>query len=99
MNHPDEIRPLVKMIRPHVAVITTIAPAHLGNFKNIKEIAAAKAEIFEGLDAGGHVVLNRDNDQFNFLERTAQSLGVAAYPFLRPACEGRIPARRIQRLG
>ncbi|MBY3177501.1 UDP-N-acetylmuramoylalanyl-D-glutamyl-2,6-diaminopimelate--D-alanyl-D-alanine ligase [Rhizobium leguminosarum] len=76
MNHPGEIRPLVAMIRPDVAIITTIAPAHLGNFKNIKEIAAAKAEIFDGLEPGGHVVLNRDNDQFNFLDRTAQSLGI-----------------------
>jgi UDP-N-acetylmuramoyl-tripeptide--D-alanyl-D-alanine ligase len=76
MNHPGEIRPLVGIIRPDVAIITTIAPAHLGNFKNIKEIAAAKAEIFEGLEPGGHVVLNRDNDQFNFLDRTAQSLGI-----------------------
>ncbi|MGR9359746.1 UDP-N-acetylmuramoylalanyl-D-glutamyl-2,6-diaminopimelate--D-alanyl-D-alanine ligase [Rhizobium leguminosarum] len=76
MNHPGEIRPLVGMIRPDVAIVTTIAPAHLGNFKNIKEIAAAKAEIFEGLEPGGHVVLNRDNDQFNFLDRTAQSLGI-----------------------
>jgi UDP-N-acetylmuramoyl-tripeptide--D-alanyl-D-alanine ligase len=77
MNHPGEIRPLVQMIRPHVAVITTIAPAHLGNFKSIKEIATAKAEIFEGLVPGGHVVLNRDNDQYNFLERTAQALGIS----------------------
>ncbi|MBP2444917.1 UDP-N-acetylmuramoylalanyl-D-glutamyl-2,6-diaminopimelate--D-alanyl-D-alanine ligase [Rhizobium leguminosarum] len=76
MNHPGEIRPLVAMIRPDVAIVTTIAPAHLGNFKNIKEIAAAKAEIFEGLEPSGHVVLNRDNDQFNFLDRTAQSLGI-----------------------
>ncbi|WP_017965106.1 UDP-N-acetylmuramoylalanyl-D-glutamyl-2,6-diaminopimelate--D-alanyl-D-alanine ligase [Rhizobium leguminosarum] len=76
MNHPGEIRPLVAMIRPDVAIITTIAPAHLGNFTNIKEIAAAKAEIFEGLEPGGHVVLNRDNDQFNFLDRTAQSHGI-----------------------
>lgn len=77
MNHPGEIRPLVQMIRPHVAVITTIAPAHLGNFKSIKEIATAKAEIYEGLVPGGHVVLNRDNDQYNFLERTAQALGIS----------------------
>ncbi|MBZ9788601.1 UDP-N-acetylmuramoylalanyl-D-glutamyl-2,6-diaminopimelate--D-alanyl-D-alanine ligase [Rhizobium sp. 3T7] len=76
MNHPDEIRPLVKMIKPHVAVITTIAPAHLGNFKSIREIATAKAEIFEGVVPGGQVVLNRDNDQFNFLERTAQACGI-----------------------
>ncbi|NLS04684.1 UDP-N-acetylmuramoylalanyl-D-glutamyl-2,6-diaminopimelate--D-alanyl-D-alanine ligase [Rhizobium sp. P32RR-XVIII] len=76
MNHPGEIRPLVQMIRPHVAVITTIAPAHLGNFNSITEIAAAKAEILEGLVPGGHVVLNRDNEQYDFLEQRAQSLGV-----------------------
>lgn len=76
MNHAGEIIPLVKMIEPHIAIITTIAPAHLGNFSSIKEIAAAKAEIFEGLVPGGHVILNRDNDQFNFLERAAQAVGV-----------------------
>jgi UDP-N-acetylmuramoyl-tripeptide--D-alanyl-D-alanine ligase len=76
MNHSGEIRPLVKMVMPHVAIITAIAPAHLGNFKSIKEIATAKAEIFEGLVPGGHAILNRDSDQFNFLDRTAQELGV-----------------------
>ncbi len=49
MNHPNEIRPLVKMVRPHVAIITTIAAAHLGHFNSLEEIASAKAEIFEGL--------------------------------------------------
>ncbi|TCL74985.1 UDP-N-acetylmuramoylalanyl-D-glutamyl-2,6-diaminopimelate--D-alanyl-D-alanine ligase [Rhizobium sp. BK251] len=76
MNHPGEIRPLVTMIQPHVAIITTIAPAHLGNFSDIREIAAAKAEIFEGLVPGGHVVLNRDNDQYDFLESAAKAAGV-----------------------
>ena len=77
MNHPDEIRPLVKMVRPHVAIITTIAAAHLGNFKDLEEIAAAKAEIMEGLVDDGHVILNRDNEQFDTLEKTALALGVA----------------------
>lgn len=77
MNHPDEIRPLVKMVRPHVAIVTTIAAAHLGNFKDLEEIAAAKAEIMEGLVEDGHVILNRDNAQFDFLEKTAHDLGVA----------------------
>ncbi|NKN36201.1 UDP-N-acetylmuramoylalanyl-D-glutamyl-2,6-diaminopimelate--D-alanyl-D-alanine ligase [Agrobacterium sp. a22-2] len=76
MNHADEIRPLVKMVRPHVAVITTIAPAHLGNFADLEEIAAAKAEIFEGIEPGGHALLNRDNSQFEYLERAAQAAGV-----------------------
>src|SRR3546814_2169271 len=47
MNHADEIRPLVKLVRPHIALITTIAAAHLGHFKGLEEIAVAKAEIFE----------------------------------------------------
>ncbi|EHJ98559.1 MULTISPECIES: UDP-N-acetylmuramoylalanyl-D-glutamyl-2,6-diaminopimelate--D-alanyl-D-alanine ligase [Rhizobium/Agrobacterium group] len=76
MNHSGEIRPLVKMVRPHVAIITTIAPAHLGNFKNIEEIASAKAEIFEGLEEGGFVILNRDNAQFEQLEEAAQDQGI-----------------------
>ncbi|MHC2792387.1 UDP-N-acetylmuramyl pentapeptide synthase [Mesorhizobium jarvisii] len=53
MNHPDEIRPLVKMVRPHVAIVTIIAAAHLGFFRNLDEIAKAKAEIFEGLEPEG----------------------------------------------
>ncbi len=77
MNHADEIRPLVKMVRPHVAIITTIAAAHLGNFKDLEEIAAAKAEIMEGLVDDGHVILNRDNEQFAMLEKAANALSVA----------------------
>ena len=76
MNHPDEIRPLVKMVRPHVALVTTIAAAHLGNFANLDEIALAKAEIFEGLAPGGHALLNRDNEQFDVLEQAARAAGV-----------------------
>jgi len=77
MNHPDEIRPLVKMVRPHVAMITTIAAAHLGHFKDLEEIAAAKAEIFEGVEPGGAAILNRDIGQFGFLEQKAQEAGIA----------------------
>ncbi len=77
MNHPDEIRPLVKMVRPHVAIITSVAAAHLGNFKDLKEIAAAKAEIFDGLVENGHAILNRDNDTFKQLEKAAIAAGVS----------------------
>lgn len=76
MNHPGEIRPLVNMVRPHVAVVTTIAAAHLGHFKDLEEIAAAKAEIFEGIEPGGAAILNRDNRQFAFLDQSAQQAGV-----------------------
>ena len=76
MNHPGEIRPLVKLVRPHVAIITTIAAAHLGHFTSVEEIAAAKAEIFEGVEPGGAAILNRDNKHYAFLEQRAQDAGI-----------------------
>ena len=77
MNHAGEIEPLVKMVRPHVAIITTVEPVHLEFFAGIEAIADAKAEIFEGVEAGGAVVLNRDNSQFARLSRRAKQCGIA----------------------
>ena len=76
MNHAGEIQPLVKMVRPHVAIITTVEPVHLEFFAGIEAIADAKAEIFEGVVEGGAVVLNRDNPQFARLARRAKELGI-----------------------
>ena len=61
MNHPGEIRQLVAMVEPHLAIITTVVAAHIGNFTGIEEIAAAKAEIFEGIAPGGAALINGDN--------------------------------------
>ncbi|WP_417435651.1 UDP-N-acetylmuramoylalanyl-D-glutamyl-2,6-diaminopimelate--D-alanyl-D-alanine ligase [Hoeflea sp.] len=77
MNHPGEIRPLVKMVQPHIAIITTVAAAHMGNFKNLTEIAAAKSEIMEGLAEDGHLLLNRDNEKYSWLKKRAGELGVS----------------------
>jgi UDP-N-acetylmuramoyl-tripeptide--D-alanyl-D-alanine ligase len=77
MNHAGEITPLVKMVRPHVAIITTVEPVHLEFFSSIEAIADAKAEIFEGVEADGAVVLNRDNSQFARLGRRARKLGIS----------------------
>jgi UDP-N-acetylmuramoyl-tripeptide--D-alanyl-D-alanine ligase len=77
MNHAGEIEPLVKMVRPHVAVITTVEPVHLEFFSGIEAIADAKAEIFEGVEPGGAVVLNRDNSQFDRLSRRAKECGIS----------------------
>ncbi|EJF91445.1 UDP-N-acetylmuramoylalanyl-D-glutamyl-2,6-diaminopimelate--D-alanyl-D-alanine ligase [Bartonella melophagi] len=76
MNHKDEIRPLVKLVRPHVALITHIAAGHIGFFKNLEEIADAKAEIFEGLDDGGVALLNADSHFFSRLVQKAEQCGV-----------------------
>jgi UDP-N-acetylmuramoyl-tripeptide--D-alanyl-D-alanine ligase len=77
MNHAGEIAPLSRLARPHVAVITTIAPVHLEFFGSLAKIADAKAEIFLGLEAGGAAVLDRDNAQFAHLKRRAKEAGVA----------------------
>ncbi len=77
MNHAGEITPLVKMVRPHVAIITTVEPVHLEFFKSVDAIADAKAEIFDGLEPGGAAVLNRDNNQFERLANHAKARGVA----------------------
>lgn len=73
MNHAGEITPLVKMVRPHVAIITTVEPVHLEFFSGIEAIADAKAEIFNGVESGGAVVLNRDNSQFARLSKSAKA--------------------------
>ncbi|WP_147106336.1 UDP-N-acetylmuramoyl-tripeptide--D-alanyl-D-alanine ligase [Tateyamaria sp. syn59] len=60
MSNPGEIAPLAKMARPHVAMITTVAAAHLEAFESIEGIAVEKASILEGLEHGGAAVLNND---------------------------------------
>ncbi len=76
MNHAGEIEPLSRLARPHVAVITTIAPVHLEFFGSLNKIADAKAEIFLGVQPGGAAVINRDIPQFTQLKRLARAAGV-----------------------
>jgi UDP-N-acetylmuramoyl-tripeptide--D-alanyl-D-alanine ligase len=76
MNHAGEIRALNAFVRPHVALITTIAPAHLEYFGTVEAIADAKAEIFEGLDPGGAAILPADNPQCDRLKARAAAAGV-----------------------
>jgi UDP-N-acetylmuramoyl-tripeptide--D-alanyl-D-alanine ligase len=62
MNHPGEIAPLARLARLDVAVITTVAPAHLEAFDSIEGIAHEKAAIFDGLEPGGIAVVPLDLD-------------------------------------
>ena len=64
MNHAHEILPLTGMVRPHVAVITTVEPVHIEFFPSLWGIADAKGEIFSGLEPGGTAVISRDNAYF-----------------------------------
>ena len=76
MNHAGEIAPLTKLVRPHVAIITTIEPVHLEFFPSVEAIADAKAEIFQGIEPGGAAVINRDNPHFARLEKQAKGANV-----------------------
>lgn len=76
MNHAGEIKTLVGMVEPHIAVITAIAEGHIGHFKTLSDIARAKAEIFTRLSplekgSGGGALLPRDTPYFELLKEEA----------------------------
>jgi UDP-N-acetylmuramoyl-tripeptide--D-alanyl-D-alanine ligase len=81
MNHAGEITPLTRLVRPHVAIVTTIEAAHLEYFGSVEAIADAKAEIFLGLEPGGAAVINRDNSQFERLKARAEAAGARVVGF------------------
>ncbi|MBX9729340.1 MAG: UDP-N-acetylmuramoylalanyl-D-glutamyl-2, 6-diaminopimelate--D-alanyl-D-alanine ligase, partial [Sphingopyxis sp.] len=72
MNHAGEIRALTAQVRPHIAMITTIAPAHIENLGSLEAIANAKAEIFEGLEPGGTAILPFDSEWYDHLLAAAR---------------------------
>jgi len=76
MNHAGEIDRLTSIVRPDVAVITTIEPVHLGFFASVEAIADAKAEIFNGVSPEGAAILNRDNAFYDRLAAAAQARGI-----------------------
>ncbi len=83
MNHANEIRALTTQVRPHVAVITTIAPAHIESLGSMEAIADAKAEIFDGLQEGGTAVIPADSEHYAQLRAAAQALGAKVISFGR----------------
>ena len=102
MNHPGEIGPLSRLLRPHTALITTIAAAHTEFFSGLDAVADAKAEIFDGLEAGGTAVLNRDNAYFDRLSAAARSAGAGRIVSFGESPQGggtapRLAARRQRR--
>jgi UDP-N-acetylmuramoyl-tripeptide--D-alanyl-D-alanine ligase len=81
MNHPGEIAPLARMARLDVAMITTVAPAHLEAFASLEAIAIEKAAIMEGLEPGGTAVLPADLPVSPVLLAKAAALGARVLRF------------------
>ncbi len=72
MNHEGELAALTRMVRPHVAIVTTIAPAHMEYFGSEAAIADAKGEIFEGLEPGGTAIIPFDSPHHARLRAKAE---------------------------
>lgn len=81
MNHAGEIRPLVAQVKPDAAMVTTVEAVHLEHFASVEAIAAAKAEIFEGLQPGGVAVINADNAHAATLAAAANAAGARVWTF------------------
>ncbi|OYW60861.1 MAG: UDP-N-acetylmuramoyl-tripeptide--D-alanyl-D-alanine ligase [Rhodobacterales bacterium 12-65-15] len=81
MSHPGEIAPLARLARLDVALITTVAAAHLEAFDSVAGIAHEKASIFDGLMPGGTAIYNADVDTLPILQHKAQAVGARRVSF------------------
>jgi UDP-N-acetylmuramoyl-tripeptide--D-alanyl-D-alanine ligase len=90
MNHFGEIRTLNSFVRPDLALITAIAPAHIAFFGNLEAIADAKSEIFAGLVPGGTAILPADDARFDRLAARAAQAGVSDVLSFGRTGDGRI---------
>ena len=73
-NHIGEIRQLVGMVQPDVALITNVAPAHIEGFGSIEGVAQAKSEIYEGLKNTGTAIINNDDNFADFWKNKCQKM-------------------------
>jgi UDP-N-acetylmuramoyl-tripeptide--D-alanyl-D-alanine ligase len=81
MNHAGEITPLTRLVRPHLAIVTWVAPVHLEFFSSAEEIADAKAEIFEGFEQGGAAILPSGNGHFERMAAKARKRSAEVVAF------------------
>ncbi len=85
MNHAGELSDLTQIVRPHVAVVTAIAPAHIEFFGSEEAIANAKGEIFEGLEPGGIAIIPFDSPHCARLSAKAKDCDATIITFGRGA--------------
>lgn len=81
MNHAGELAALTRFVRPHVAIVTAIAPAHSEFFESEAAIADAKGEIFEGLEAGGTAIIPFDSPHRDRLIAAAKPHAATIWTF------------------
>jgi UDP-N-acetylmuramoyl-tripeptide--D-alanyl-D-alanine ligase len=91
MNHRGEILPLTQLVKPHAALVTTIAPAHVENLGSLEAVADEKGDIYAGLEPGGAALIPNDAPHASRLVEAAERNGATLVRFGRGAeCEARL---------
>lgn len=91
MNHRGEILPLTTLVKPHVAIVTTIAPAHVENLGSIEAVADEKGDVYAGLEPGGAALVPNEAPCAMRLIDAAERNGANVIRFGREAgCEARL---------
>ncbi len=91
MNHRGEILPLTQLVKPHAALVTTIAPAHVENLGSLEAVADEKGDIYAGLEPGGAAIVPADAPHASRLVAAAERNGANLVRFGRGAeCEARL---------
>ena len=83
MDKKGEIDYLTKIIKPNIGVVTNISYAHIKNFKNLKGIAKAKSEIIDNIVNRGSIILNADDQFFDFFKKKARKKELNIISFSR----------------
>lgn len=91
MNHRGEISPLTHLVKPHAALVTTIAPAHVENLGSLEAVADEKGDIYAGLEPGGAALVPNEAPHASRLIEAAERNGANLIRFGRDAaCEARL---------
>ena len=81
MSAKGEIAALTRLVRPHVALVTTIASAHIEHLGSLEAITDAKGEIFEGLEAEGIAIIPEDSPHRDRLVKAARKYAARTVTF------------------
>ena len=76
MSQKGELDIISKIAKPDISIITKIAPAHIGNFNNIEEVVEAKAEIFNGMNKNGYIILDKEGEYYNKFVELSKNNGL-----------------------
>ncbi|TAN35903.1 MAG: UDP-N-acetylmuramoyl-tripeptide--D-alanyl-D-alanine ligase [Verrucomicrobia bacterium] len=71
MNHPGELAPLCKLLRPSISIVTMVGPVHFEFFDSVQAIAEEKAAVLRCLPKDGLAILDADGDWFELLHAAA----------------------------